>query len=439
MIPTEIDLSEREREILRLVATGASNKQIAQDLFISTNTVKVHLRNIFAKIGVTSRTEATLYAIREGLVPTPGGAGGEVLAHEEMAIPVVPVILPGNRSFNWRYFYLAIGLIGLVVLGVYAIIYRTGGLSAKAVPTPIVSHWQQKAPLPTARSGLAAVAFNAKIYAIGGETKAGVTSDLAAYDTESDSWTSLAGMPTPVRDIGAVVVSGQFYVPGGKSASGKASDELQIYNPIRNTWEQGARLPSAIYGYALATLDGKIYLIGGTNGKDILSTVYVYSPDTARWEQKTNMPTARAYASAAAVNGKIFVMGGYQGSKGLVANEMYTPELDNDGNHPWEEQAALPAPRYGMGLVSQADLLYMIGGDPGEAAQNLPLVYQYRKNEWQEFEKPPTEPGSGFAMVAMDGYVYVLGGKPGSQPIGQNQVYRALFTVSFPIIPNSRN
>ncbi|MDQ2997930.1 MAG: response regulator transcription factor, partial [Chloroflexota bacterium] len=61
-------ISEREREILRLVATGATNQQIAYQLNISVNTVKVHLRNIFGKIGVASRTEATVFAVRSGLV-----------------------------------------------------------------------------------------------------------------------------------------------------------------------------------------------------------------------------------------------------------------------------------------------------------------------------------------------------------------------------------
>src|SRR3954464_2388679 len=61
-------ISEREREILCLVAMGATNQEIAHRLHISINTVKVHLRNIFEKIGVASRTEATVFAIRQGLV-----------------------------------------------------------------------------------------------------------------------------------------------------------------------------------------------------------------------------------------------------------------------------------------------------------------------------------------------------------------------------------
>jgi len=64
-------LSERELEILQLVATGASNKDIARELVISVNTVKVHLKNIYNKLEVSSRTEATIYAVQNGIVPSP--------------------------------------------------------------------------------------------------------------------------------------------------------------------------------------------------------------------------------------------------------------------------------------------------------------------------------------------------------------------------------
>ncbi len=61
-------LTERETEVLRLLAQGKANKEIARGLNISEKTVKVHVSNILSKLGVQSRTQATLYAIRIGLV-----------------------------------------------------------------------------------------------------------------------------------------------------------------------------------------------------------------------------------------------------------------------------------------------------------------------------------------------------------------------------------
>jgi len=66
--PPEDDLSPRELEVLRVAASGRTNKEIARDLDISPRTVQVHLANIFAKIGVGSRTEAVLHGIKRGWI-----------------------------------------------------------------------------------------------------------------------------------------------------------------------------------------------------------------------------------------------------------------------------------------------------------------------------------------------------------------------------------
>jgi DNA-binding NarL/FixJ family response regulator len=60
-------LSQREREIVSLVAQGYKNREMAEKMFISEQTVKNHLHNIFDKLGVSDRLELALYAIHKGL------------------------------------------------------------------------------------------------------------------------------------------------------------------------------------------------------------------------------------------------------------------------------------------------------------------------------------------------------------------------------------
>jgi len=61
-------LSDREIEVLKLVAKGHSNHMIAEQLIISPKTAKTHVSNILSKLGLASRTQAAVYALREGLV-----------------------------------------------------------------------------------------------------------------------------------------------------------------------------------------------------------------------------------------------------------------------------------------------------------------------------------------------------------------------------------
>jgi len=63
-----VDLTERELEVLRLVADGRTNQEIAADLVIGATTVKTHVQNILQKLNVSDRTQAAVYAVRCGLI-----------------------------------------------------------------------------------------------------------------------------------------------------------------------------------------------------------------------------------------------------------------------------------------------------------------------------------------------------------------------------------
>jgi NarL family two-component system response regulator LiaR len=67
--PTEAPLTEREVDVLRLVAQGLTNQEIAETLIIGVGTVRTHVSNILAKLHLANRTQAALYALREGLAP----------------------------------------------------------------------------------------------------------------------------------------------------------------------------------------------------------------------------------------------------------------------------------------------------------------------------------------------------------------------------------
>jgi len=62
------ELTEREIEVLTLLAQGASNPQIAEELFITTNTVKTHISHILTKLQLENRTQAATYAVQKGIV-----------------------------------------------------------------------------------------------------------------------------------------------------------------------------------------------------------------------------------------------------------------------------------------------------------------------------------------------------------------------------------
>jgi DNA-binding NarL/FixJ family response regulator len=63
-----VELSAREQEVLRLIADGMDNNEIARSLFVSRQTVRNHVSNIFRKLGTKNRVETAVYAVRNGLI-----------------------------------------------------------------------------------------------------------------------------------------------------------------------------------------------------------------------------------------------------------------------------------------------------------------------------------------------------------------------------------
>ena len=448
------DLSERELDILRLVATGLSNKEIAKQLYISPNTVKVHLRNIFAKIGVLSRTEAALYAVNHGLVKTspaesPPGvpiSSNETTFEEESAdLTARKASNPVLKGIVW----VGAVLLVLVLLGL-GLAAGNAWLNPQLTPVPTQAaaffpliatsiptsqpRWQVLPSMPSPRSQLAAVAMNGKVYAIGGENAQDVSGRLEVFDPSTTAWVAYKSMPTPVSEIQAAVLGGKIYVPGGKLDNGEAAQLLEIYDPLHDTWESGPDMPYPVSDYALAAFEGKLYLFGGKDGKTIFDRVLEYDPALEAWTERTPLQSPRYAAAAAVAGGKIYVLGGFDGGAPLASNDTYTPSLEDSGSSPWESAAPLPAGRYGMGVASIADSLLVIGGLQADNAAAAPYQFFPSTGTWAKLDPPDNQSWTYLSAVPLDQKVFVLGGLLDDQVSDTLQSYQAVYTILLPIV-----
>jgi DNA-binding CsgD family transcriptional regulator len=445
-MPDTNDLSEREREILRLVASGASNKQIAHALTISTNTVKVHLRNIFTKIEVGSRTEAAMYAVRAGLV-RPEAVPGEVssglsaglsLGKGEATLDLPARGLAGQRLGVWGWIILAVFLVVIAAGGFYLWSLREAANPPAVQASPPAPEqaprWLQISPMPTPRKGLAVAAYENQIYAIAGETEEGVTGVVERYDPALDQWMTLSPKPAEVTEASAVVIGGRIFVPGGRLADGSSTDLLQIYDPRADAWEDGASLPEALSAYAIAPFEGRLFLFGGKNETGYLSTVYVYDPTRDEWEAGPPMSTARGYLGAAVAAGKIFVVGGYNGQEIFRKTEIFLPDRLADLENPWVAGPALPDGRYQMGVASIADIIFVLGGI-GEAGSPTSVIESFsQENEWTAVEIDLPDSWSIPSLVPIETKLFLLGGEKDGVPTGLAMEYQAIYTLMIPVI-----
>ncbi len=430
--PANTELSERELEILQLLATGLSNKEIASQLYLSVNTVKVHLRNIFAKLGVQSRTEATLIAIQRGYVNVPGapatngeapltgkpiGAEGQSSGEATASATTVPAIeieppLPVKRR-------IALIAIAVITIGLALIAVPRGSAQGNGTDQPFSdspnpgsgtaanpgdSDWQQVSQLTQARGRLAVAAVRSLLVAIGGEALSGITGEVDIWDTSTKTWRTGQNKPTPAANVGAAVIGDTVIVPGGYTFSGAPTAVVEAYHPISDTWTTLTPLPAPRFAYAIATYHGKVYVFGGWDGSSYANTVFIYDPATDRWTNGSPLPIGRGFAGAAALNDAIYVVGGYANEHEFDRCDRYVPREDR-----WEDCAPMSVGRGGLSLLPVGGRLYAIGGG-WTGYHTFNERYDPATNSWSIVQTPFIGQWRGMGAASIGNDIYALGG-----------------------------
>lgn len=420
-------LSDREKEVLQLVAEGMTNREIAQRLTISPNTVKVHLSNIFEKAGVASRTEATMYAIEHQIVDVPGGP---------RAAAAVPPPGVWQTLAQFRWVWLAIGLMLVTFLvTLSANLIFTEPEPETLVAVDVAERWQELAPMPEPRAGMAAVAYDGDIYAIAGEGPEGVSGSVFRYLPEDDRWERLQNKPTPVTDVEGALIGEKVYIPGGLAADGQPTDILEIYDPRQDSWSTGAPLPGPVSDYALADFEGKMYLFGGWDGEDALAVVWVYDPAEDSWGAGLPLPKVRRGAKSIIVSGELILIGGNDGEQQSDLIFSYCINCKNTENK-WLIKSQLPENLIVDNVEDIADFIFVVGHTINESKDVMMLEYIVGSNTWSNLINRSYR--KWFTDVSTTSYnknLFFFGGKNNqNELLDSSWSFRAIYSVSIPII-----
>ena len=419
----ESPLSERETEVLEHLVAGASNNQIASELHISPNTVKVHIRNIYSKLGVLSRTEATTEALRRGFIIMPGvnepsvATAPELINEAAASTPTTTIasqdtspvqdqpqpaqiVLP--RWLAWS----SLGLV-VVLLGFITVLLVQQPDQVQPPPTPISApestlqnFWEPFPPLPQPTAGAAGIYAEDTIYVVGGSTPTGTTNAVWRFQPARGVWEALAVKPTAVSGISAGIIGDQMYVPGGIGATGERLRSLEIYDLSTNTWRTGPALPAPRSDYGLATIEGELYVFGGHDADGPVDSTLMYNPTTETWNEGTALPIALSDAALAQKDERqVYLMGGI--TTGGQANLRTWRYL----NGVWEEREALPDERINARAVFVTDRLYLIGGNPTSEP-----VLLFLGNTWKPEDVQTNELLAQHVLISDQRRVYILGG-----------------------------
>lgn len=284
--------------------------------------------------------------------------------------------------------------------------------------------WTTKTPMPSNLAQHGSVSIGETLYMVGGYTVATCPQPFTntfAYDVTSNSWSLKAPLGTGRSGLAVATVDGKIYAIGGSNCA-TTFKTTEVYDPLTNTWTGVADLPSQRVFAASGTVNGFIYVISGSDGvTGLTNTNYKYDPASNTWSEAAPIPTARYLSAAGVVDGILYVVGGSGSNSSIPWNivEAYNP-LSNT----WVAKAPMPTARQALAVSVVNGILYAVGGQT-QAGANLTTVEAYNPitDTWTVVPSIPGVGRAGAAAVSSTAALFVTGGFSSSGMLSDNQMF----------------
>jgi N-acetylneuraminic acid mutarotase/TolB-like protein len=200
---------------------------------------------------------------------------------------------------------------------------------------PATDRWAKRTSMPSRRASMAGAALDGRVYLFGGNEPnrpVGVNSGTLVYDAATDRWSHAHDGPIPRWRAVVGVAGKRLYLIGGETPP---SGFVDVFDPAADRWDRKAAkavMPSPHYWPTAATVGGRFCVLGGadesqpTFGFHVFDSAACYDPAVDRWSALPPLPVPRFGAAAAALDGALWIVGGSSGKEqALAAVHVYRP------------------------------------------------------------------------------------------------------------------
>jgi N-acetylneuraminic acid mutarotase len=226
-----------------------------------------------------------------------------------------------------------------------------------------------------------------------------------------------ADLPEPRPEVTGAVWDGRIVVAGGLDAQGSAVSNVDIYDPTTDAWSRGPDLPVALHHTAMATLDDRVYVVGGyvSGGRAWVPQAAVWSigPGEDEWRTAPPLTSPRGALAVAATEDRLVAVGGVGPNEQVLTS---TEELESAAER-WVPGPELATAREHLAAVAVGGEVYAIAGRAGGLESNHDSVEVLRDGTWQNAPALSFARG-GVGAATVDGIACVVGGEEPEGTIG---------------------